>query len=79
MGPAHLAFRDFLTYLQRVAERARVPVRVLPPLEMPKPVPGTDPQQKCIYRVKREWLDRVEGDGDGCWQEGMNGWKIPVA
>ncbi|KAI0820183.1 hypothetical protein BC628DRAFT_921057 [Trametes gibbosa] len=77
MGPTHLAFRDYLAHLQRVAERARVPVRVLPPLEMPKPVPGMDPQQKCIHRVKKEWLDRVEGDGDGCWQEGVNGLRLP--
>ncbi|KAH9848924.1 hypothetical protein C2E23DRAFT_738508 [Lenzites betulinus] len=76
MGPSHIAFRDYLVHLQRVAERARVPVRVLPPLEMPKPVPGADPQQKCIMRVKTEWLDRVEGDGDGCWQEGVNGLRL---
>ncbi|KAI0636392.1 hypothetical protein C8Q77DRAFT_1051140 [Trametes polyzona] len=71
MTAGHIAFRDFLVYLQRLAERARVPVKVLPPLEMPKPVPGTDPQQMCIHRVEREWIERVEGDGDGCWREGM--------
>ncbi|EIW51741.1 uncharacterized protein TRAVEDRAFT_75540 [Trametes versicolor FP-101664 SS1] len=79
MGPTHLAFRDYLVYLERLAERARVPVRVLPPLEMPKLMPGVDPQQKCIHRVKDEWLDRVEGDGDGCWREGMHGRQAPIA
>ncbi|KAI9069985.1 hypothetical protein FKP32DRAFT_1558636 [Trametes sanguinea] len=73
MTTAHVAFRDFLTYLDRLAERARVPVKVLPPLEVPKMVPGVDPTHKCIQRVKREWLERVESDGDGagCWLEGM--------
>ncbi|OSD08374.1 hypothetical protein PYCCODRAFT_1429447 [Trametes coccinea BRFM310] len=73
MTTAHIAFRDFLTHLDRLAERARVPVKVLPPLEVPKMVPGVDPTHKCIQRVKREWLERVESDGDGagCWLEGM--------
>ncbi|CDO76436.1 hypothetical protein BN946_scf184781.g13 [Trametes cinnabarina] len=73
MTPAHVAFRDFLVYLDRLAERSRVPVKVLPALETPKMVPGVDPTHKCIQRVKTEWLERVETDGDsaGCWLEGM--------
>ncbi|KAI8982838.1 hypothetical protein BD414DRAFT_86301 [Trametes punicea] len=73
MSTAHVAFRDFLVYLERLAERARVPVKVLPPLEFPKMVPGVDPTHKCIQRVKKEWLERVfESDGAGCWEEGMH-------
>ena len=68
---AHLAFRDFLTHLERSKERARVPMVVLPPLEMPKIVPGVDPRWMCIMRVKKEWMERVEGEGAGCWEEHM--------
>ncbi|TFK91780.1 hypothetical protein K466DRAFT_481971 [Polyporus arcularius HHB13444] len=66
---AHLAFRDFLVYLQRIKERAKVPVAVLPPLEIPKMVPGVDPHRMCILRVKHEWQERIEADGAGCWEE----------
>lgn len=76
VSAAHVAFRDFLVYLDRLAERARVPVKVLPPLEAPKIVPGANPTQKCLERVKKEWLERVV-DGDGCWQEGMGGVYTP--
>ncbi|TBU35497.1 hypothetical protein BD311DRAFT_813011 [Dichomitus squalens] len=69
---AHLAFRDFLAHLERSKERARVPVAVLPPLEMPKMVAGMDPHRTCIMRVKREWMERVEGEGAGCWEEHMH-------
>ncbi|KAI0371679.1 hypothetical protein BV20DRAFT_941472 [Pilatotrama ljubarskyi] len=72
MSTAHLAFRDFLCYLDRLAERARVPVKVLPPLKVPPLPAGATPQQLCIMRVKKEWLERVV-DGDGCWQEGLHG------
>ncbi|KAI0362644.1 hypothetical protein OH77DRAFT_1389811 [Trametes cingulata] len=72
MSTAHLIFRDFLCYLDRLAERARVPVKVLPPCKIPPPPPGTNPQQMCIMRVRKEWLERVV-EGDGCWQEGMHG------
>ena len=66
---AHLAFRDFLVYLQRMKERAKVPVAILPPLEIPKMVPGVDPHRMCILRVKDEWQERIEVDGPGCWEE----------
>ncbi|KAI0723787.1 hypothetical protein C8T65DRAFT_627432 [Cerioporus squamosus] len=66
---AHLAFRDFLVHLQRIRERAKVPVLVLPPLEIPKMVPGVDPHRMCILRVKAEWQERIEADGAGCWEE----------
>ncbi|KAH9900881.1 hypothetical protein C8Q73DRAFT_222444 [Cubamyces lactineus] len=76
LSAAHVAFRDFLVYLDRLAERARVPVKVLPPLEEPKVVPGANPTQRCLERVKKEWLERVVG-GEGCWQEGMGGVYVP--
>ena len=66
---AHLAFRDFLVHLQRMKERAKVPVAILPPLEIPKMVPGVDPHRMCILRVKAEWQERIESDGPGCWEE----------
>ena len=68
---ANLVFRDFLAHLQRIAERAKVPMEVLPPLDVPNQVSGTvDPYRRCIMRVKREWMERIEADGAGCWEEG---------
>ncbi|KAI0362645.1 hypothetical protein OH77DRAFT_1515840 [Trametes cingulata] len=73
MSAAHLVFRDFLGYLDSLAERSRVPVKVLPPCKIPPPPPGTISLQMCITRVKKIWLERVV-EGDGCWhpQEGTH-------
>ncbi|KAI0672744.1 hypothetical protein C8Q78DRAFT_990163 [Trametes maxima] len=75
MSTAHLIFRDFLVYVDELAGRARVPVKVLPPFRPPRLAPADRtrrPHQLCVRRVKKEWLERVV-DGDGCWQEGMHG------
>ena len=46
-------------------------MEVLPPLDVPNQVSGTvDPYRRCIMRVKREWMERIEADGAGCWEEG---------
>ncbi|KAI0647526.1 hypothetical protein C8Q79DRAFT_1009610 [Trametes meyenii] len=70
MSMAHATFCEFLDNLRELAERARVPVKVLPPCESSKPAPDQDvAHQRAIPRVKRTWLGRVEGAGVGCWVE----------
>ena len=67
---SQIAFRHFLGHLQHMKERSKVPLEVLPPYSMPKPMPGMDPYKGCILRVKYEWMERIEADGAGCWEEG---------
>ncbi|KAI0672742.1 hypothetical protein C8Q78DRAFT_990161 [Trametes maxima] len=70
MSTAHAMFLEFLDYLQGLRERARVPLTVLPPCESSKPALDQDvARQRAIPRVKRTWLERVEGTGVGCWVE----------
>ncbi len=66
---ALLAFREFLAYLERLKERAKAPVVVLPPVEMSKVIPGVDRHRTCIMRLKRQWMERIEGEGLGCWDD----------
>ncbi|KAM5538064.1 hypothetical protein V8D89_008261 [Ganoderma adspersum] len=68
---AFIAFREFLAYLERLKERAKAPVVVLPPVEQSIIFPGVDRHQACIKRLKRQWMERVEGEGPGCWEDGV--------
>lgn len=63
-----LAFRAFLDHLHRVAERAKVPVVILPPAEIEELVPGVDPHQVCIKKLKFEWMKRIAANTPGYWE-----------
>ncbi|PIL24417.1 hypothetical protein GSI_14171 [Ganoderma sinense ZZ0214-1] len=70
---AFVEFREFLEYLERLKERAKAPVVVLPPVEQSIIYPGVDRRLVCLRRLKRQWMERLEGEGPGCWEEGVEG------
>ena len=74
--PHQLAYRDFNARLRKSADKARVDVLLLPPLDMPKPGAGADPSRGCILKLQGAWRDRIEG-GDGVWVKAIGGYGEP--
>ncbi|RDX46933.1 hypothetical protein OH76DRAFT_810998 [Lentinus brumalis] len=71
-APLLLSYRDFTARLRKSADKARVDVLLLPPMDMPKPAPGADPSRGCILKLQGVWMDRIEG-GDGVWAKAIGG------
>ena len=60
-GTAELSYRDFISYIRKSAAKARVPVVLLPPMELPKMAPGMDPSRGCIMKLRGVWQQAIEG------------------
>ncbi|KAI0748362.1 hypothetical protein C8Q80DRAFT_1103938 [Daedaleopsis nitida] len=69
---AALVYRDFLAHVQKLAEKAKAPVTVQPPLEIPEMVPGVDPHKICVMKLKTEWMERIEINGSRYWEQPRN-------
>ena len=58
---AELSYRDFISHIRKAAAKARVPVVLLPPMELPKMTPGMDPSRGCIMKLRGVWQQAIEG------------------
>ena len=75
-APSHsnmAACVEFMAYLERLRKLAKAPVVVLPPVEQSIIYPGVDRHRTCIKRLKRQWMERVDGEGPGCWGDAVEG------
>ncbi len=48
-----------------------MPVLLLPPMDLPKMAPGTDPSRGCIMKLRGVWQQAIEGK--------HLTWETPVA
>ncbi|KAI1788382.1 hypothetical protein LXA43DRAFT_643103 [Ganoderma leucocontextum] len=58
---AELSYRDFVNHIRKSAAKARVPVLLLPPMDLPKLAPGMDPSRGCIMKLRGVWQQAIEG------------------
>ncbi|TBU50263.1 hypothetical protein BD309DRAFT_498620 [Dichomitus squalens] len=77
-GTAELSYRDFLSHLRRSITKARVPVLLLPPMELPKVAPGVDPSRGCIMKLRSVWQSAIEGK-QYTWETSVAEPQLPPA
>ena len=70
-GTAELSYRDFVNHIRKSAAKARVPVLLLPSMELPKQASGMDPSRGCIMKLRGVWQQAIEGK--------HLTWETPVA